>query len=147
MRTHPWLLATLLLVLAPSALAGEDKKDELEKLKQRFKERYPVLLDLKDAGKVGETHEGLAKAVKEQYLDDKANPDAEDGRTVKEFLAAENKDRRRLYELIAEEVDTTPEKVARRDAQRRFEKAEPDHYLKLEEKGWVQKKKLKKDDE
>jgi len=132
MMTITWLLAGLIAL--PAAAQNDD---ELAELKERFKQRYPTLVKLKEAQKVGEVHDGYAAAVKSQYLDDTAGGET----TVREFLAAENGDRRRLYEIMAERNDTTPEDVAKTNAARLFEQGKPDWYFKPEGNGW----KLKKD--
>lgn len=129
------------LVLALNAMADTDT--ELDKLKERFKERYPTLDKLKDAGKVGETTRGKVEAVKAEYLDEKAVGDT----TVKAFVAAENSDRDRLYVLMAKEAGTTVDKVVERAAKRNFSKAEGDHYLQLKSGKWVKKKDYKRDPE
>jgi len=52
----------------------------------------------------------------------------------------ENADRKALYELIAKKEETTPEKVAERNAARNFEKAKPGEWLKGKDGKWEQKK-------
>lgn len=133
------MLAMLGLLAFAAADADAATKNEL---KQRFKDRYPTLVALKNAGKVGEVHDGYVAAVNSDYLNDPADPGAEDSPTVAEFLGAENADRRALYEILAEETDSTPQKVARRNAQRNFENAAPEHYLKPADRDWVRKKNL-----
>jgi len=144
MTRRVWIMLSVAGLLC-GALAGPARADERDELKERFKKRLVDLVKLQDAGKVGETSVGTVEAVKPQYLDDKVDPSDSDSPTITRFLQAENKDRLRLYQLLAEDLKTEPEKVARRDAQRRFEKAKPDHYLKLDSGKWVQKKDLEKD--
>lgn len=128
------------------AVRADDKDDERAALQDRFKQRYPTLVKLIRSGKVGETYEALADTVKTEYASDKVDPDDQNSQTIGQFLGAENKDRRRLYEMLAEELNTTAEKVASREAKRRFDKAKPDDYLKLKSGRWVQKKDLKDDE-
>jgi uncharacterized protein YdbL (DUF1318 family) len=125
------------LTLALTAVAQDD---EITKLKARFKARYPTLKKLKDAGKVGETTAAKVEAVKAAYLEEKAAGE----KTVKTFLAEENKDRQRLYILMAKQAETTPEKVVERNAKRNFSKADPNHYLKLKSGKWLKKKDYKR---
>jgi len=133
-----WIMTMTLLLAGLTALpAAAQNDDELAELKERFKQRYPTLVKLKDAQKVGEVHDGFAAAVKNEYLDDTAKEKT----TVRELLAAENADRRRLYEIMAERTDTTPAEVAKTNAARLFEQGRPDWYFKPEKSGW----KLKKD--
>ena len=117
------------------------EENELSRLKARFKARYPTLTTLKNAGKIGETHQGNAAPVKAAYLEEKAVGE----KTVKTFLAEENKDRSRLYVLMAKQAETTPQKVAQRAAKRNFGKAAPEHYLKLKSGKWIKKKDYKPD--
>lgn len=136
----------LVFVLAMATLlsvAAVARADEREELKQRFKERYPTLVRLKKAEKVGETFKGLAAAVKEEYEDQKVDPQQPESQTIKAFLAEENRDRLRLYELLAEELKTTPAKIAERDAKRRFEQAKPHEWLQPEKDKWVRKRDMK----
>lgn len=128
------------LLLALPAMADGD---ELKKLKSRFKARYPTLVKLKDAGKIGETFKGSVEAVKAAYLEEKAKGE----KTVKVFLQEENKDRSRLYILMAKQAETTPQKVAQRAAKRNFTKAKAEHYLKPKSGKWVKKKDYKPDRE
>jgi uncharacterized protein YdbL (DUF1318 family) len=141
MKTMKIALAGLFcLVLATRVMADND---ELDKLKERFKARYPTLVKLKDAGKIGETWQASVLAVKAEYLEEVA----EGEKTVKVFLEEENKDRARLYVLLAKQAETTPEKVAERAVKRNFEKAEAEHYLLPKAGTWVKKKDYKPDAE
>jgi hypothetical protein len=141
MKRQRMLIGCLALTLI--ALVGTDAaaatKDEL---KQRFKDRYPTLVELKDAGKVGEIHTGYIGAVRGEYLDDRVDPDDEESVRISDFIAAENGDRRQLYEILAEETGADVDDVAARNAQRNFDKAEAEHYLKPENRDWVRKKDL-----
>ena len=127
-------LFCLMLVLTASA-----EENELTKLKARFKTRYPTLVKLKNGGKIGETYKGNVEAVKAAYLEEKAVGE----KKVKVFLAEENKDRARLYVLMAKSAGTAPEKVVARAVKRNFSKAEPKHWLKVKSGKWVQKKDYK----
>jgi uncharacterized protein YdbL (DUF1318 family) len=133
--------ASLLAVLVVAALAATTARaDELGDLKERFATRYPALLKLREAGKVGETYLGHVEAVKEEFLKEEVQV-GETKTTVKDLLAAESKDRKSLYEIVAKKTGTTPEKVAARNALRNFEKAGPEEWLKTKD-GWVKKKDL-----
>lgn len=142
MNTRLTIFALLLtgLLLTPVAHG-----DQMADLKQRFKDRYPVLLKLRTDGKAGEMYNGLTGAVKPEYQNDTV---AEEGRpeprTVKAFLAEENADRIALYKLIAEEAKTTAEAVAKHNAKRNFEKAKDAEYLKPSaDAAWATKQALK----
>jgi len=122
--------AALGLLLAQPASA-----DELGDLKDSFKARAAKLLELRDAGTVGETFDGWAALVKGGA--DKA---------VADFISAENADRKALYALIAAKQSIAADVVAERNAIRVFKSAAPDHYLKTKAGKWVQKKNVTIDD-
>lgn len=133
--------AVVVLVLAtlPRPAGAQDAQAEL---RDRFAGRYARLLELQDQGKIGETWRGEVKAVEPEYAEQ-----AE----VKALIDAENADRRRLYELLADELRrevrdetererVTVELIARRNAQRNFDRARPEHYLLISEHTWIKKK-------
>lgn len=134
------LLAGFTLLITASFSFAQGSSAELNELKQRFKDRHPVLTQLNREGKVGETYLGLAEVVKPEYNGQKADPDDKTSPTIAAFVQTENNDRNRLYQLLAERSKTTPQKVAERDAIRRFEKAEPNEMLKPEGLGWMTKR-------
>ena len=113
------------------ALAQEG--DSLAELRQRFRERYPELLRATRAGRIGETWRGFSAPVEE------LDPRDERDQALRELIAQENADRRKLYQIIAERQDTTAELVAQRNAKRNFEKAEPGDYLKGRNGHWYRK--------
>jgi uncharacterized protein YdbL (DUF1318 family) len=118
------LVALVALLILPSFLLAQQTK--LEKLRERFKQRYPQVQELKQAGVVGETSDGYLDYVK------KKDPKAA------EIVDAENADRKELYQEIAKRENTTPELVAVRNAKRNFDKARPGEYLKEDGK-WKKK--------
>ncbi|MFA7235926.1 MAG: DUF1318 domain-containing protein [Phycisphaeraceae bacterium] len=135
-RTTIWTAAAAMMLLTVFAAAVMPARaDERADLKERFKQRYATLLKLKDEGKVGETAAGLVDVVKPQYSEGKVG-----SQTVGQFIQDENMDRTRLYVLLADEATTSPAVVARRNAERNFERASPEHYLKPRDGKWVQKK-------
>jgi uncharacterized protein len=115
-RTWIAILCAVLgtFVYTPPARAAETK----EELQKRFQERLPKIQDLKQKGTVGETSEG--------YLD------FVDGRTdtAGALVDEENGDRRKLYDLIAAKTGTTADVVAKRAAQRNFDRAKSGESLK-----------------
>jgi len=140
-------LATLVaafVILAPLSSA----QDEREELKQRFEERYPVLLKLRDAGKIGEDPEGLTQVVKPEFAKEKLDPKDPESLTVAQFLEQENKDRKALYELLAKDRKETAAAVAKQNALRNYKKAAPEHLLLVKTKEgklvWKKKKDLEK---
>jgi uncharacterized protein YdbL (DUF1318 family) len=116
--------ALLALLILPGALLAQETK--MDKLRDRFKERYPQVQELKKAGIVGETSDG--------YLDYVKKKDAK----AADLVDAENADRKTLYESIAKEKGTTVDLVAAQAAKRNFTKAADGEYLK-EDGTWRKK--------
>jgi uncharacterized protein len=114
-------------------------RDVRSELKERMKARYPLLEQLRDAGKVGETREGEAKLVKVSFGTDKADAKDPTKGTVAEVVDAENKDRRQLYEVLAKELKLTPAEVGKQNGLRNLDKAKPEHWIEVKGQ-WVQRK-------
>src|SRR4051812_49309820 len=118
-----WIFALIALFLGSTvALAAPTKKE----LQSRFEQRYPQIKQAKADGKIGETSTGFLEAVK-----------SADG-TLSKLIDDENADRKALYELIAKDEKVDADIVARRAAQRNFQKAKSGEYLKEDGK-WRQK--------
>lgn len=113
-----------LACLSPLPTASAQTLDEL---RERFAERYPELVKAKREGVIGETWSGGVAVVR----------DADEER--QKLVREENADRKRLYEIIAEREDTTPELVGRRNARRNFQRAEEGDYLRDENGNWYRK--------
>jgi uncharacterized protein len=120
------LVSLIAFALFPMVAQAATHEDEL---KARVAERLPKLMELKKAGTVGETFEGYIDVV-----DEKA-----DDKDVKKLIDGENKDRKEIYQLIADREKTTVEKVAERAAKRWFEKAKAGEYLKGADGKWKKK--------
>lgn len=147
--------AALLAVLFASPLAAQEpprptpqgqdpprpapQQDPREVLRESMQARYPLLARLRDAGKIGETGGGEVALVKDVRGTERADPKDPKAGTLADVVAAENKDRLALYALLAKELKVTPAEVARQNALRNVQKAEPDHWL-LVKGQWVQKK-------
>ncbi len=141
---------------APTLTVGQSsasqKAPTLDELKERFKDRFLVLMKLKDTGVVGETLNGMVEALRKQDLDETVpkvkKPDGSDQKerpTLKEFLKQENQDRKLLYKLFAKKLKRSPDEIARQNALRNLKKAKPNHYFKLKNGKWVKKKALEGD--
>ncbi|MFO7963382.1 MAG: YdbL family protein [Desulfobacterales bacterium] len=96
-------------------------------IKQRMLERLPTILALKNDGIVGENNSGYL-----EYLTDK--------KPKQEVVAAENADRRRVYQAIAEQQGTTAEVVGARRAMQIAQTAQPGEWLQDPGGNWYQKK-------
>jgi len=118
-----WVAVLVSLVASASARAG----DTMAELQERFKQRYAQIQKLKTAGTLGETYLGYLGAP--AAIDDAASA----------LMNDENADRKKLYTLIADKEETTPEKVAERNAVRNFGKAQSGEYLKGPDGSWKKK--------
>lgn len=105
-------------------------------LKQRFIAREAELQKLKDKGIIGETIGGYVAIVD----DNTATKD------TRELVENENKDRRRLYEILADEINrenpdgemkATRQLLENRSARRNIERAGPDEWLLVEKDHWI----------
>ncbi len=134
MRTLP-RLAALMLVLLSAAPAFADTKSEVL---GRMKERFKTLSEARDAGEVGEAWAGNCAAVPAD-VSKKTLTDARK-KEVEDLVKAENDDRAKLYAILAKEENTTPEKVAERNRERLFKKADDGHFLRDADKKWMTKK-------
>ena len=110
--------AILLFALCSTALA--------QGIKDRFKERVPQIVQLKNEGAVGENNGGYL-----EFVGDK--------KKMEDVVDAENKDRRLVYEKIAEKEGATVEKVGRRRAIQIRELAKPGDWLQDDGGKWYQK--------
>jgi len=115
------------LASALTAQADGSTEEKMKALQKRFADRYAQLVDLKSAGKIGETFSGFVDWVKD---DDSASA---------KLIKDENTDRQTLYQIIAEKEKTTAKLVGERNARRNFDKAKPGEYLKGKDGNWTQK--------
>ena len=97
-----------------------------QNIKERMKERLPVIVELKGRGIIGENNAGLLEFIG-------------NNREGAEIVSAENEDRLKVYKTIAQQQETTVEKVARRRAKQIVEKADPGEWLQNEAGKWYQK--------
>lgn len=135
-------MALLAMLFAVPLAAQDPPRDPRSELKERMKARYPLLEQVRDAGKLGETREGEVKLVKATPADDKVDPKDPGKGTVGQLAAAENLDRQALYVLLAKEMKLTAAEVARQNGLRNLDKAKPEHWI--ETKGqWVQRKSIR----
>ena len=95
-------------------------------IKERFKERLPVIVELKNKGIVGENNLGFL-----EFVGDKKEKE--------NVVQAENSDRTKVYEAIAKKEGTTSQKVGERRAIQIAEKADPGEWLKDQSGKWYQK--------
>ncbi|MDD9304704.1 MAG: YdbL family protein [Desulfobacter sp.] len=95
-------------------------------IKDRMKQRLPVISSLKNKGIVGETNQGYLAFVS-------STVDRQD------VVSAENKDRRAIYQHIAKQQSVSLELVQKRRAKALAERVKPGHYYQNEAGAWVKK--------
>ncbi len=130
------IAATAVLTGIPAPADAQPPKDQL---KAQFKAREADLRALKQRGQVGETLEGYVEAV----------PGASADESAAKVVSDENADRRRLYQILADEINkehpdakvkATIETVAVRNAARNIENARPDDFLRVAKDNWIRVK-------
>ncbi|HEX8522737.1 MAG TPA: YdbL family protein [Tepidisphaeraceae bacterium] len=138
-RYIPLILLTLFAAGAPlPQTLGAEKPVKTEKkeaksdgreneIKERLKQRYPKIQELKKQGVVGETFEGYIDFVKGAKGD------------AKQLVDSENSDRKEVFQIIADRTGTTVDKVAERAGKRAFEKASAGEFLKDASGKWTKK--------
>lgn len=112
------LLMVCLLVLSQLVFA--------EGIKERMIQRLPVIADLKTQGIIGEDNRG--------YLGFVTGNRAQEG-----VIAAENTDRKTVYEAFAKQQNTTVDVVEKVQAARKAEKAQPGEFFQNPDGAWVKK--------
>ena len=118
------LMSIIILLIIGIFIAGATTY--ADDIKARMKKRLPEIKALKAKGIVGEDNEGYLQFVG----GDKAGAD---------IVAAENKDRRTVYEAIAKQQGTTPEIVGQRRALQIAKKARSGEWVQDAGGQWQQK--------
>ncbi len=95
-------------------------------IKERMKERLPVIIELKAKGIIGENYQGYLAFLS----------DNKEGLKVVED---ENSDREKIYSYIAKKEGATIELVGQRRAKKIAEHANPGDFLQKEDGTWYQK--------
>ena len=142
------LLFVLLFATVGVAHLDARTSDSEEEIKKRISGRYLLLNSLKQAGKIGETWDGMVTAREESFLDTtvEIDPKKEKRITLREFLKLENDDRKAVYAIIAKRTSTedqpvTPRYVGMQSAKDLWKRAKPGHWLLTESGKWVKKPK------
>lgn len=134
--------AILVCAVFGLAFALPSARDRAEaELKVRFRQRRPVIQRLKDAGKLGETAVGTLSVVELSCLDESVRLRGKP-HSIRDLVDEENRDRTRLYELIAQTTGATAGGVATQAALRNYREAAPDHYLLTRSGTWRTKRAL-----
>lgn len=95
-------------------------------IKERMKERLPVIAELKKQGIVGESNRG--------YLDFVSSR-----KTNEDLIAQENQDRKTIYSQIAAQQNTELVVVEKNRALQLAERAAQGTFVQLPDGNWVQK--------
>ena len=96
-------------------------------IKQRMIDRLPVIKALKDQGLVGENNKGYLEFIGKK-------------KEQENVVAAENSDRKQVYEAIAKQQSTTVEVVGKHRAVQIADKAQAGEWLQDANGKWYQKK-------
>jgi len=112
------LLILCLIVSSQLAFAAE--------IKERMKQRLPVIADLKAKGIIGEDNKGYLGFVTST-------------RDQEAVIAAENEDRKTVYTYFANQQNTTVNVVEAIQAKRKAEKTEPGEYFQNPDGSWHKK--------
>lgn len=123
MRIKQW---TLWMILGIAALLTITGSVTAQGIKERMKERLPVIVELKTQGIVGENNRG--------YLDFVGNV-----KTHEALIAQENQDRKTVYAHIAKQQNTSLSVVEKNRALQLIERAAPGTYVQMPDGTWVQK--------
>ncbi|WP_186441201.1 YdbL family protein [Desulfamplus magnetovallimortis] len=95
-------------------------------IKQRMKERLPVIVQMKQQGLVGENSKGYLEYVTSA----RPNP---------QIVDAENSDRKKVYSIIAKQQGATIDKVEQLRALQIVQKAAKGEFLQKADGTWYQK--------
>lgn len=114
------------MILGIAALLTITGSVTAQGIKERMKERLPVIVELKTQGIVGENNRG--------YLDFVGNV-----KTHEALIAQENQDRKTVYAHIAKQQNTSLSVVEKNRALQLIERAAPGTYVQMPDGTWVQK--------
>ncbi len=125
MKRHVLKLLGIVLVVGAVA-AVQAMGADLGAIKERMKDRLPTIKVLKVKGLVGENNQGYLEFLGK-------------GRENEPVVAAENADRKRVYEAIAAQQNVALDVVERHRAAQIRENAEAGMWLEDAEGNWYQK--------
>jgi len=121
-RTSVFILIISMFALILSASNGLSQD-----IKERMRDRLPLIVELKKKGIVGENNLGLLQFI---------------GKTKEKesVVNEENNDRMKVYEAIAKQQGGTADLVGKRRAIQISEKAETGEWLQDDQGAWYQKR-------
>ena len=112
------LLMIFLLLSSPCVLA--------DAVKDRMLQRLPAIADLKTKGIIGEGNRGYLGYVT-------------GNRVMEDVIAAENADRKTVYEIFAKQQNTSLDVVETVQGARKAEKTNPGEFYQNREGQWIKK--------
>ncbi|RLB91030.1 MAG: DUF1318 domain-containing protein [Deltaproteobacteria bacterium] len=113
------VLLILCLIVSSQLVSASDIKD-------RMKQRLPVIADLKTKGIIGEDNKGYLGFVTSK-------------RDQEAVIAAENKDRKKIYTYFAKQQNTTIDVVEKIQAARKAAKTAPGEFFQNPDGSWHKK--------
>ncbi len=122
MKFRICLMGLILLVMG----FGMAQPGHAQGVKERMKERLPVIADLKARGVIGESHDGYLAFVGKQ----KENQDV---------VSSENKDRKAVYTKMAQQQKTTLDLVEKRAGANLAKRAKPGEFVQKPGGEWIKK--------
>jgi uncharacterized protein YdbL (DUF1318 family) len=123
MRIKQWTLWMVLCIAAVLTVAGSVSA---QGIKERMKERLPVIAELKKQGIVGEDNQGYLAFVGKE-------------KNHESLVAQENQDRKTIYAHIAAQQNTSISVVEKNRALQLAERAAPGTYIQKPDGSWVKK--------
>ncbi|MGM0395000.1 MAG: YdbL family protein [Thermodesulfobacteriota bacterium] len=123
MRIKQW---TLWLVLGIAVMLTVAGSVSAQGIKERMKERLPVIAELKKQGIVGEDNQGYLAFVGNE-------------KSHETLIAQENQDRKTIYAHIAAQQNTSISVVEKNRALQLAERAAPGTYIQKPDGSWVKK--------
>jgi len=123
MRIKQWTLWMVLCIAAVLTFAGSVPA---QGIKERMKERLPVIAELKKQGIVGEDNQGYLAFVGNE-------------KSHESLIAQENQDRKTIYTHIAAQQNTSISVVEKNRALQLAERAAPGTYIQKPDGAWVKK--------
>ena len=130
--------STVLILTTIFSLAAAAQ--DLQKVKQRMKDRVDELAALKTAHVIGEDRDGFLAIVNLPEKGEEA--DGMKAEDIRQLVKAENDDRGIVYKALAEKVQATPEQLGKARAKQIYDEAGHDVLLKTKDGEWVTKGKL-----
>lgn len=123
MRIKQWTLWLVLGIAVTLTVAGSVSA---QGIKERMKERLPVIAELKKQGIVGEDNQGYLAFVGNE-------------KSHETLIAQENQDRKTIYAHIAAQQNTSISVVEKNRALQLAERAAPGTYIQKPDGSWVKK--------